>query len=194
MELEDLKQKWNMLDERLSKSEVYNKRVLEEVIKGKNKTTYEKLQKQGMFNFFVTLSIASVILPLLYSMGIFRDTSFYILEMVCLLGVVMVACRLTVLYRFNVMKTPTEQLCNLINYKRCYFFESVVGVPLGVLGIFATDYFEHTISSFGLFFDLLGVIAGVSCAYFGYLKHKTTMLEISQNLTELKNFGETKKQ
>ena len=47
MELEDLKQKWNMLDERLSKSEVYNKRALEEVIKGKNKTTYEKLQKQG---------------------------------------------------------------------------------------------------------------------------------------------------
>ena len=178
MELEDLKQKWNMLDERLSKSEVYNKRVLEEVIKGKNKTTYEKLQKQGMFNFFVTLSIASVILPLLYSMGIFRDTSFYILEIVCLLGVVMVACRLTVLYRFNVMKTPTEQLC-----------KSVVGVPLGVLGIFATDYFEHTTSSFGLFFDLLGVIAGVSCAYFGYLKHKTTILEISQNLTELKNFG-----
>ena len=103
MELEDLKQKWNMLDERLSKSEVYNKRALEEVIKGKNKTTYEKLQKQGMFNFFVTLSIASVILPLLYSMGIFRDTSFYILEIVCLLGVVMVACRLTVLYHFNVI-------------------------------------------------------------------------------------------
>ena len=120
MELEDLKQKWNMLDERLSKSEVYNKRALEEVIKSKNKTTYEKLQKQGMFNFFVTLSIASVILPLLYSMGIFRDTSFYILEMVCLLGVVMVACRLTVLYRFNVMKTPTEQLCNLISlYSSC---------------------------------------------------------------------------
>ena len=189
MELQDLKQKWNMLDERLSKSEAYNKRALEEVIKGKNKTTYEKLQKQGMFNFFVTLSIASVILPLLYSKGIFRDTSFYILETVCLLGVVMVACRLTVLYRFNVMKTPTEQLRNLINYKRCYFFESVVGVPLGVLGIFATDYFEHTPSLFGLFFDLLGVIAGASCAYFGYLKHKTTMLEISQNLTELKNFG-----
>ena len=116
MELQDLKQKWNMLDERLSKSEVYNKRALEEVIKGKNKTTYEKLQNQGMCNFFVTLSIASVIYPLLYSMGIFRDTSFYILEMVCLLGVVMVACRQTVIYRFNVMKTPTEQLCNLINY------------------------------------------------------------------------------
>ena len=55
MELEDLKQKWNMLDERLSKSEAYNKRALEEVIKGKNKTTYEKLQKQGMFNFYLSI-------------------------------------------------------------------------------------------------------------------------------------------
>ena len=61
MELQDLKQKWNMLDERLSKSEVYNKRTLEEIIKGNNKTTYEKLQKQGMFNFFVTLFIAAAI-------------------------------------------------------------------------------------------------------------------------------------
>lgn len=63
MELQDLKQKWNMLDERLSKSEVYNKRTLEEIIKGNNKTTYEKLQKQGMFNFFVTLFIAAAIYP-----------------------------------------------------------------------------------------------------------------------------------
>ena len=67
---------------------------------------------------------------------------------VCLLGVVMAACRLTVLYRFNVMKTPTEQIRNLINYKRCYFFESVVGAPLCVLGICATLYFEHTTSPF----------------------------------------------
>ena len=130
MELQDLKQKWNMLDERLSKSEVYNKRTLEEIIKGNNKTTYEKLQKQGMFNFFVTLFIAAAIYPLLYSKGIFHDISFYILEAVCLLGIVMVTCRLAVLSRLNVMKTPAEQLCNITNYKRCYFFESVIGVSV----------------------------------------------------------------
>ena len=67
MELQDLKQKWNMLDERLSKSEVYNKRALEEIIKGKNKTTYEKLYKSGIFNFFYTLFIAAVIVPLLHT-------------------------------------------------------------------------------------------------------------------------------
>ena len=119
MELQDLKQKWNMLDERLSKSEVYNKRTLEEIIKGNNKTTYEKLQKQGMFNFFVTLFIAAAIYPLLYSKGIFHDISFYILEAVCLLGIVMVTCRLAVLSRLNVMKTPAEQLWNITHYYRC---------------------------------------------------------------------------
>ena len=69
MELQDLKQKWNMLDERLSKREVYNKHALEEIIKGKNKTTYEKLYKSGIFNFFYTLFIAAVIVPLLHLRG-----------------------------------------------------------------------------------------------------------------------------
>lgn len=188
MELQDLKQKWNMLDERLSKSEVYNKRALEEIVKGKNKTTYEKLYKSGVFNFFYTLFIAAVIVPLLHIKGIVHDTSFYILEAVCLLGVVMVICRLAVLSRFNVMKTPAEQLCNLVNYKRCYFYESVIGVPLGIFGICATVFYEHAASPLGLFFISLGVLAGALCAYFGWKKHKNTMVEIEHNLAELKNF------
>jgi len=188
MELQDLKQKWNMLDERLSKSEVYNRRALEEIIKGKNKTTYEKLYKSAIFNFFYTLFIVAAIVPLLYSKGIFHDTSFYILEAVCLLGVVMVIGRLAVLSRFNVMKTPAEQLSNLVNYKRCYFYESVIGAPLAVFGICATVFIEHTASPLGLFFVSLGVLAGGSCAYFGWKKHRNTMVEIEQNLEELKNF------
>ena len=39
MELQELKQKWTMLNDRLSKSEVYNKQVLMETIKGHNKST-----------------------------------------------------------------------------------------------------------------------------------------------------------
>ena len=187
MELQDLKQKWNLLDERLSTSEMYNKRALEEILKGKNMTTYEKLQKQGMFNFFGTL-FAAAVPSLLYSKGIFHNTSFCILEAFCLLGIVMVVCRLVVLSRFNVINTPAEQLRNLVNYKRCYIFESVIGAPVGAFGICATLYFEHTTSPLGLFFVGLGVLAGASCAYFGWKKHKNMMSEIEQNLADLKNF------
>lgn len=82
----------------------------------------------------------------------------------------------------------TTQFGNLVNYKRCYFYESVIGVPLGVFGICATVFYEHTASPLGLFFISLGVLAGASCAYFGWKKHKNTMVEIEHNLAELKNF------
>jgi hypothetical protein len=64
----------------------------------------------------------------------------------------------------------------------------MIGVPLVVFGIGATLYFEHTATPLGLFFVSLGVLAGASCAYFGWKKHKNTMVEIEQNLAELKNF------
>ena len=47
---------------------------------------------------------------------------------------------------------------------------------------------QHTATPLGLFFVSLGVLAGASCAYFGWKKHKNTMVEIEQNLAELKNF------
>ena len=47
MELEELKQKWNKLDERLSKSEVYNERMLKEPLRGQNQTHYERLRRVG---------------------------------------------------------------------------------------------------------------------------------------------------
>ena len=52
MELEELKQKWNKFDEQLSKSEVYNRRMLQELLKGKNQTHYDRLRKQAIFTRF----------------------------------------------------------------------------------------------------------------------------------------------
>ena len=64
MELQELKQKWTMLNDRLSKSELYNKRVLMETIQGHNKTAYEQLSKQGIFNFLTTLFVPAFVVPL----------------------------------------------------------------------------------------------------------------------------------
>ena len=60
MELEELKQKWNKFDEQLSKSEVYNRRMLQELLKGKNQTHYEQMRKQALFNLFTTLFVPVV--------------------------------------------------------------------------------------------------------------------------------------
>ena len=188
MELEELKQKWNVLNERLSTSEVYNKRMLKEMLKGKNQTHYEQMCKQALYNFFTSLLIPVVVVPLLHVKGIFHETSFYLLEAVCVLGILMVGYRLILLSRFNVMSGVQEQMRHLVNYKRCYVYETVIGIPLAVLGIGLTLYFENATSPIGLFFVALGVAAGALSGWVGWQKHKQTMQEIESNLAELKEF------
>ena len=186
MELEELKQKWNKFDEKLANNEVYNRRMLQELLKGKKQTHYDQMRKQGIFNLMTNLFILAVIIPMLHMKGIFHDTSFYILESVCLLGLLMVGSRLILLSRFNVMSGVQAQLCALTNYKRFYIYESVIGLPLAFLGICLTVYFENATSPIGLFFVFLGFACGVLCGWIGWKKHQQTMQEIESNLEELK--------
>ena len=188
MDLQELKQKWNVLDERLSTSEVYNKRMLREMLQGKNQTHYDKLQRKAKFSFLYTLFIAAVLIPILHMQGIFHETSFYILEAVCLLGALMVGCRLLLLSRLNVMNGLQSQLRALVNYKRGYVYETVIGIPLAVFGICLTLYVEHATSPTGLFFVALGVMAGGVCGWMGWKKHQYTVQEIEKSLAELKEF------
>ena len=189
MELQVLKQKWTMLNDRLSKSEVYNKRVLMETIKGHNKTAYEQLSKQGIFNFLTTLFVAAFIVPLLHEKGIFHDTTFYVLEAICVLGVLMVVCRLLITNKLNVVEAPSKQLKALVNYKRCFVYESVIGTPLAAFGSCITLYLEHVASPLGIFFVALGFFSGLFCGWIGWRRHKSTMQEIERNLTELEGLA-----
>ena len=188
MELEELKQKWNKLDEQISKSEVYNRRMLMEMLKGKNQTHYDHLRRQAIFNLLTTLFIPAVVIPLLHNKGIFHDASFYTLEAVCVLGLLMVVCRLILLSRFNVMSGIKDQLRALVNYKRGYIYETAIGMPLAILGICLTLFFENTTSPTGIFFVALGFSAGAVCGWVGWKKHQHTMQEIESNLKELREF------
>lgn len=187
MELKELKQKWDALDKGLTRSEMYNKKVLMELVGGKTATSYDKLRRLGIFNLIVTFGIATVLIPLLHSRGVFgHEATFWILEAVCVLGLLMVICRLGILSRFNVMSDPEAQIRNLVRYKRYYVYEMVIGVPLAVFAITSTFFIEKTASPLGWAFLALGVLAGASCGWMGWQRHKGTMQEIEQSLAELK--------
>ena len=178
-----------MLNDRLSKSEVYNKRVLMETIQGRNKTAYEQLSRQGIFNLLTTLFVAAFVVPLLHQKEIFHEATFYVLEAVCVLGVLMVACRLFITSKLNVVEAPGKQLKALVNYKRCYVYESVIGLPLASFGICFTLYLEHVASPLGIFFVALGFFTGLFCGWIGWRRHKSTMQEIERNLAELEGLS-----
>lgn len=185
MELDELKQKWNALDERLSKSEVYNQRMLQEMLKNKNKTAYSQLQGRGIYGLIVTLLVATVVLPLCNINGVLNMTELYILESICLLGIAMEIPRLVILSRFDVTKNPQEQLRNLVNYKRCYLYEVVIGGPLVCVGVLSTLFIKEATSSHGIIYVLCSLVAGGVCCWLGWKKHQSTAAEIKQNLDEL---------
>ena len=191
MELEELKQKWTALNEGLSRSEVYNKKVLTELVKGRTQTTYDKLRKGAYFNLIVTFGIAAVLIPLLRAKGIYgHESTFWILEAVCVLGLLMVICRQGILSRLNVTSDPATQLHNVMIYKRFCVYGARIGAPLAVLAIAATLFIENTSSPVGYVALVLGVIGAAGASWFGWQKHKSTVQEIEQNMADLKEFAE----
>ncbi len=83
------------------------------------------------------------------------------------------------------MNGVEEQLRALVNYKRDYIYETIIGLPLAFLGICLTLYFENATSPIGIFFVALGFTCGVLCGLVGWKKHQHTMQEIEANLEEL---------
>lgn len=187
MDLQELQKQWNMLDERLAQAEVYDKRMIKQMIADKTKSIFDSLYRNSCWNLATIFLIAVALLPWLWTQGIWRhDASFYILEGVCLLGLLMVLLRQGILARFDVTASVPKQLKNVADYKRFYVYEIIVGMPLAIFGIVASLYIEGAFNK--AYFIFPGFFAGMVTGYFGWMKHKKTMREIDQNLAELKDF------
>lgn len=189
MDLQELKQTWNEIGKRLEKSEVYNRRVLAETLKDRTTTQYERLRRGAWFNLMSTLFVAAVVVPILQMKGIYKhESTFYMLEVACLLGVLMIVYRRFILSRFNITSLPLEQMQNVVRYQRCYLYEAIMGTPIAVSVIFATLYIEGWTSIHGIYFVMLFLATGLITIYFGWKRHRQTMHEIKQNLQELREF------
>lgn len=190
MELEELKQKWEVFDMRLTQSEIYNKQILKETLKGKNKSYYSKLNNASIFHFFSVLFLVVIFIAIYFYKNVYHDVSFYLLMSVLALTLIMIVRRLTILSRFNVTKSPASQLRNLIHFKQWYVCEMVIGVPIAFVAVLLTLYIENATSPIGIAFAVLGIIAGCTGGWIGWKQHNTTMQEIEENLKSLKEFEE----
>lgn len=187
MDLQDLKQTWKAFGEQLSQSEIYNRRMLREMIEQKTRSTFEKLQRGAVFNLIVAVVFAAIILPLVHAKGGYQSQlSFWLTEALCGLCILMGGNRMRLLARFNVVAPPACLLKNVGDYKRWYIYEIVVGMPLVIIAVCLVLYIETGFSPVALFFAGLGFLTGLAFGYYGWLKHKGTMSEIERNMAELK--------
>ncbi len=189
MELDELKQKWNKLDGRLSKSEIYSERALRETIKSKSETTYDYFRKREM-----KLAVAAICITIVFSNlwlhERIHDTTFYVCTFMIVAGLFFYIYRYIVASRFSVNEPTSKQLQNVVWFHKCVVIEYWAGIPIAIIA-FGTLFFceWHCQMNATRWFAALSLIPiGTVACILMWKKHKKAINEIKKNLAELKEF------
>ena len=63
MNLDEMKNSWNVLNERLEQNEILNKRIIEEMVASKTKAAYDSIYNQELRGLYILLLVALIVLP-----------------------------------------------------------------------------------------------------------------------------------
>ena len=134
MELDELKNSWNVLNKRLDDSEVVNLRIVKEMISQKTKTAFDHLFNQNLHSFVVTFVIIAGLFPWICMHTPISTTSFIIVEVAMAIGLIPQIWKLTLLSKFNLEEKKCNELSRLVlRYKQIRHNESVWGIALVAL-------------------------------------------------------------
>lgn len=147
MELNELKQKWNELDARLSKVETVNNQAVCELMNLRASSAFINLRNKLWFEFFIAALVSSIMTYVLgHSVEMQQVLSSNSITMMI---VWLVFTSAYALYRavrfgsFNVTK-PTTQLMKLSSeYKRDYSLRRLASYPLFVAFVVLFVFFER---------------------------------------------------
>ena len=60
MNLDEMKNSWNVLNERLEQNEILNKRIIEEMVASKTKSAYDSIYNQELRGLYILLLVALI--------------------------------------------------------------------------------------------------------------------------------------
>ena len=200
MELDELKSSWNVLSKHLEDREVVNLHIVKGMISMKTKTGCDRLFYQNFHHFMVTFVIIVVVFPWIYMNTPISATSFIIVEVAMVIGLISQIWKLTLLSKFDVEGKKCNELNRLVlRYKQLRHGETVWGIALVALtfvGFYVSELcFNDTVAYvFGsqvlltvgmtLFTFVLAYIIGL----WQYRRHVQQMQEIESGLQELQDF------
>ena len=193
MELEELKASWNVLNERLEKSEMLNKRIIKEMITNRTQSAYDRLLRFDLFGLIVGLVI-SIMFSVLTFAGqlVMKPLSFVVLEGCIVIGVLMQAYFLYIHAKFDLEKKKLCELARLeFKYKLWMKRNHVIGIGIGLIGILAFLFIEQDRLVVGWEMRMaVGLLFGFIIAYFQIRFYQKNIRIIEKGLEELKEFEE----
>lgn len=193
MELEEMKASWNILNGRLEKSEMLNKRIIKEMITNRTLSAHERLLRYDIFGLIVCLGIGALFL-VLYITGQLelKLVSFVILESCLLIGLVVQLFFIFTLGKLNLEKM---RICELIRttltYKLWMKRNYTIGSGIGVIGLITFLIIEEAqlADNWELRFIVVLLLAFVAM-YYQVRFYRKNIRIIEKGLEELKEFEE----
>lgn len=191
MNIDEMKNSWNVLNERLEQNEILNKRIIEEMIASKTKSAYDSIYNQELRGLYIILLCGLIVLPVNRFLGInMKLNSFILLEAVMFLALLF---QLVILYslskfKLNYMKV-NELTRTILKYRRFYSYNKKYGTILGLGSVIVFMISESKITNPYAFVPVMAVmIVGCIYSYMKMKQHEQRIKEVEQGLTELKEF------
>lgn len=189
MELEELKNQWNLLSEQLKKNEIINHEAIKRMIEKRTLSARDRLIGANVIAVFV-LSGMLFLFPLAATRVIIRQELLWMFYIVFPLLILYSLWNIHVLYKFNLATRTLLELHRwVLSYKRGLRIE-IWCTPFLTLGLFISVFLihHHYRNLLMVVFDILMLSVGMMAGYICYrYVDKRSVDEIEQGMKNLQD-------
>lgn len=191
MELEDLKMKWNEMDNRLAKLETVNKQILKELLKQKVSDNFRQIHQRSSIALGAGALVMVVMIPFILALEPFSVASKYTIVGFMLIGFAFFLYRLSLLSHLRITEPTSVLLKYTLLERRAFLIDKYVGLPTILLLYVLVLCFESSwIIERGKMLEAVLMIVAISivvvCAQVQNNRRYSKMLkEIEEQLKEL---------
>lgn len=191
MELEDLKMKWNEMDNRLAKLETVNKQILKELLKQKVSDNFRQIHQRSSIALGAGALVMVVMIPFILALEPFSVASKYTIVGFMLIGFAFFLYRLSLLSHLRITEPTSVLLKYTLLERRAFLIDKYVGLPTILLLYVLVLCFESSwIIERGKMLEAVLMIVAISivvvCAQVQNNRRYSKMLkDIEEQLKEL---------
>ena len=189
MELEELKNQWNLLSEQLKKNEIINHEAIKRMIEKRTLSARDRLIGANVIVVFVLTGML-LLFPLAATRVIIRQELLWMFYIVFPLLILYSLWNIHVLYKFNLATRTLLELHRwILSYKRRLRIE-IWCTPFLTLGLFISVFLihHHYRNLLMVVFDILMLSVGMMAGYICYrYVDKRSVDEIEQGMKDLQD-------
>ena len=196
MELDELKNSWGALDNRLKKNEALTETLIIKMTENKAKRSIGKLILWGAIGAIIALLIIPFITSSYYKVGgefIFRDIIFISAIPICCIGFIWETYKVCRLMKIDFSKKISDNIYNINRYIIFLKREKIISIAIGpiyciLLPILA--YAEMKVSVYLWMFLVCGLSFGGFLCFWMFKMYKKNTASILESLNEIKDIEE----